>query len=267
MKYFICFLAISNYAFAGVVTSKEKEKFCQSSKEYITLFRYLESQKSFVLKKDEMMKIADVASKGCNDSAKRFIEVNDLLMKAGVETSEALKISLMFTNKSYHVTETFITIFKETFLKEYLDLDLKDAINFSLKLSIDSLGDPEMIKNDFQKIVKFCIDHKNLDLSGPKCSDLAAKVAAVGVKFNLELASVFLEHFDFLTDKTGVDLSTYKALEVSLKLIESGPLSFTNFKDAYKFALSKSGLDLNKHEAINYSVLMAKRSVLEGSAN
>jgi hypothetical protein len=263
MKSFICLLVLSSSAFAKVETTKTPDQFCQSSKEYITSFRYLEAQKAFSLKKDEMMRIADATSKGCNGAAKRFIEVNDLLIKAGLETSDSLKVAMKVSNKSDLVAETFITIFKETFLKDYLDLDIKTALDFSLKLALETEGNTSMIKNDFQKIVKFCLEQKGLDLSGPKCSDLAAKVAIVGTKFNLEMASAFLNHYDFLTEKDGGDLATYKSVEMSLNLIEAGPLSVTNFKDAYKFAMSKSGLDLGKKEAINYAELMAKRSVLE----
>jgi hypothetical protein len=275
MKKFACLLLLSNSLLAGedllqdqgkyTNISKEKSKdiLCQSTKEYITVFRYLESQKAFSLKKPDMMKIADVASKGCNGAAKRLIETNDLLLKAGLETSDSLKIAMKFTEKSDQTTEAFAAIFKETFLKEYLDLDIKTSIDLSLKLSAEADGDTTMIKNDFQKIVKFCLDHKGLDLSGPKCSDLALKVAVCGTKFKMEMAPSFLEHYNYLTDKEGVDLTTYKALETSLKLIAGGPLSPNNFKDAYKFAISKTGLDLSKIEAISYAELMASRSKLE----
>lgn len=277
MKKFACLLVISSSVYAAgdllrdQTRDEEKaqkpvqEKFCQSTKEYITVFRYLEAQKTFTLKKDEMMKIADVVSKGCNRAAKRFIETNDLLMKAGVETSDALKLAMKFADKSDQTTDTFATIFKETFLKEYLDLDLRTAVDFSMKLSMEADGDAELIKNDFQKIVKFCLDNKGLDLSGPKCSDLAAKVAASGTKYKLEMGPTFFEHYSFLTDKDGADLATYKALEISLKLIEAGPLSASNFKDAYKFAISKTGLGLAKGQAISYAEQMAIRSIEEKS--
>jgi hypothetical protein len=263
MKKYLCLFVLSNVSFASAEIVKEKDQFCQSSKEYITVYRYLEAQKVFSLKKDDIMKMADVASKGCTGAAKRFIETNELLIKAGLTAKDALKISSKFTDKSDQATETFLTIFKESFLKEYLDIDLKTSIDFALKLSLETEGDSTMIKNDFQKIVKFCTDHNGLDLSGAKCSELAGKVAASGAKFKLEMNPTFLQHFDFLTDKSGVDLPTYKALEISLKLIDSGPLSVVNFKDAYKFALSKTGLDLAKNEAINYAEVMAQRSKLE----
>jgi len=267
MKNLLCLFVLSNAAYANVDMpidqSKPNIQLCDSSKEYITAFRYLEAQKSFALKKDDMMKIADAASKGCNGAAKRFIEINDLLVKAGLETSDALKIAIKFTDRSDQTTDTFASLFKESFLKDYLDLELKDSIDISLKLALESEGDPTMIKNDFQKIVKFCLDQKGLDLSGPKCSELASKVALSGVKFKLEMGSTFLEHFNFLTDKAGADLATYKAVEMSVKMINAGPLSVNNFKDAYKFAISKTGLDLGKKEAINYAELMAERSKLE----
>ena len=80
------------------------------------------------------------------------------------------------------------------------------------------------------------------------------------------MAPVFLDSFSFLTDKEAVDVSTYKALQISLKLIEAGPFSASNFKDAYKFAISKSGLDFGKEAAINYAELMAERSHLKSGS-
>lgn len=263
MKYFASFFLMSTATFASVQSPNEEIKLCESTKEYITVYRYLDAQKAFALKKEDIMKLADNASKGCSGAARRFIEVNDLLVKASVETSDALKLAMKFTNKDDLVTNAFTTIFKETFLKEYLDLDLKDSIDFALKLSVESSGDPKRIKNDFQKIVKFCLEQSGLDLSGPKCSELAGKVATSGVKFQTEMSSSFLDHFNYLTDKAEADLPTYKALDLSLKLINAGPLSVNNFKDAYKFATSKTGLDLGKVEAINYAELMAQRSMSE----
>ena len=266
MKFLFCLILLSISSYALAFSDNEKIQNCHSTKEYITTFRYLEGKKIFSLKKNDIMKVADTVSKGCSGAAKRFIEITDLLVKAEVETSESIKIAMEFSAKNDQTVNTFITIFKETFLKEYLDLDVVSAISFSKKLSLEKEGDPTMIKNDFQKIVKFCLDQKNLDLSGPKCSDLASKIALSGTKFNIEMAPIFLEHFDFLTDKDGVNLSTYKALEISLKLIGGGPLSAENFKDAYKFAISKSGLDLGKEAAINYAEIMAQRSQLETSS-
>ncbi len=263
MKSLIAMLVFSTSAYSAISPEKSQYQLCESTKEYITVFRYLEDQKAFALKKDDMMKIADNVSKGCSGAAKRFIDVNELLIKSGVETGDAMKLGMKFSDKSDVNAEAFMTVFKETFLKEYLDLDMKDSIEFALKLSLETLGDQKLIQNDFQKIVKFCMSQSGLDLSGPKCSELAKKVVLSGTKFQMEMSPIFLGHYDFMTDKAGADLPTYKALEISLKLIESGPKSLENFKDAYRFASSKTGLDLGKNEAINYAELMASRSKTE----
>lgn len=238
------------------------KKLCHSSKEYITTFRYLEGQKQFSLKRDDLMKIADSVSQGCENSAKRFIDTNELLIKAGLETSDALKISMKFSLQSNESSQTFTTIFKEAFLKDYLDLDLKTATELALKLATNQSGDAIMIRNDFQNIVKFCLENKGLDLSGPKCSELASKIANYGVTYKQEMGRVFVELFDFLTKKSGANLTTYKGLEIALKMSEHGPFVAKNFQEAYRFAISKKGLDLTKNEAINFSELMAKRSSL-----
>ena len=242
---------------------QSKFQLCESTKEYITSYRYLESQKAFALKKDDIMKISDKISKGCSGAAKRFVDVNELLIKSSVETSDAIKIALKFTDKSDLMTEAFMTVFKETFLKEYLDLDLSDSIDFALKLALETEANPSIVKSDFQKIVKFCMSQSGLDLTGAKCSQMANKVVLAGAQFQMEMSPTFLGQYDYLTDKSGADLPTYKALELSLKLIEAGPKSVENFKDAYKFASSKTGLDLAKNEAINYAELMALRSKVE----
>lgn len=258
-KIFFLSLFCSTTLAAVPVTEK---KLCHSSKEYITTFRYLESQKQFSLKKDDVMKIADTISKGCENSAKRFIDINTLLVKAGLETSDALKIAMKFSQQSDEASLTFTTIFKEAFLKDYLDLDLKTATDLALNLATNQNGDAIMIRNDFQNIVRFCLENKGLDLSGPKCSELASKIAAYGVIYKQEMGKVFTELFQFLTKKSGADLATYKGLEVALKMTEHGPFATKNFQDAYRFAVSKKGLDLTKSEAINFSELMAKRSSL-----
>ncbi|EQC48873.1 hypothetical protein M899_0623 [Bacteriovorax sp. BSW11_IV] len=263
MKKMIFMLIATNSVYAAVPKTNLETKLCHSSKEYITTFRYLESEKQFSLERNDIKKIADTVSRGCENAAKRFIDVNSLLVKAGVQTADAIKIAMKYSNQSDEGANTYITIFKEAFLKDYLDLDVKAATELAEKLSFDKDGDAVMIKNDFQKIVRFCLDNKGLDLSGPRCAEIATKIADYGVKYNQEMGYVFTELFTFLTKKSGADLATYKGLELAIKLTENGPLVAKNFQDAYKFAISKKGLDYSKSEAINFAELMTSRSMIK----
>jgi hypothetical protein len=236
---------------------------CHSSKEYITTYNFLKHNKVLSYKPSDIRKIADEVSKGCKDSAKRFIKIYHVLTRSGLDGVNAVDLATKFANKSTLHSNTFITLFSESFLEKYLDLNIKDAVNISKKLSLDLNGDIKKIKNDFQNTVKFCLDTNQLNLNGKKCADIAAKVVESGTKYDKEMARIFLKSFKYLSSRKGTNLATYKALNLSLELIDYGPYSFRNFKDGLEFAREKKNLDMTNIKAIEFAKTMAKRSYKE----
>ncbi|MDD0852060.1 hypothetical protein HBN50_03085 [Halobacteriovorax sp. GB3] len=241
-------------------------KQCSSSKEYITTYNYLKNKKEYSLKNNDLLRVSDSVSKGCTNAAKRFISISNLLVKAGLETSDAINTALKFSDKSDRSSETFITIFKESFLKEYLDLDIKSAVDTALSLSLKEIEDPILIRNDFQKIVRFCLSSRGFDMSGKHCAKLASDVLQNTVKYNQAMSSYFLDLYEFSTENQKLNLAHFQALELAKEITSFGPESIKNFKNGYLFAISKKGLDKNKKEAIEFAKLMAKRTIeLESS--
>jgi len=236
---------------------------CHSAKEYITTFNFLKQNDVMKLREDEIVKVANKVSDGCQFAAKRFIRIFRTLTKSGLEGSNALNLASEFALKSNEHTSTFLTLFSESFLEKYLDLNIKDAVNISKKLSLELSGDIQKIKKDFQKTVKFCLDERELNLNGIKCADIASKVVESGAKYNVEMADTFLSSLKYNTSKRGPNLVTYKAVNLSLELIKEGPLSYINFKHGFEFAKSKKNLDFSNQKAISFGKNLAKKSSRE----
>lgn len=243
-----------------LASTPSKYDSCHSAKEYITTYNFLKENKVVSLKSGDIQKIANEVSNGCKHSAKRFIKIYSVLTRSGLEASNAIGLATQFSLKTDEHSKTFLTLFSESFLEKYLDLNIKDAVNISKKLALDLDGDITKIKNDFQKTVSFCIDDKEINLTGPKCADIATKVVTSGAKYNVELAPIFLKMFKYATSKEGTNLATYQAINLSLELIKNGPYALKNFKDGFEFAREKKNLDLTNMKAIEFGKTMALRS-------
>lgn len=248
---------------ATFASTQMKYETCHSAKEYITTFNYLKQNKVLTLKENELKKVATKVSSGCQQSAKRFIKIFRVLTKSGLEGSNALNIAADFSQKSNEHTNTFLTIFSESFLEKYLDLNIKDAVNISKKLAYDLEGNIGKIKSDFQKTVKFCLKEDELNLTGPKCAEIATKVVESGAKYNREMAPFFIKSFKYTSSRKGPNLATFKAVNLSLELVKYGPLSLQNFKDGFEFSREKKNLDLSNIQAINFGKELAKKSLKE----
>jgi hypothetical protein len=253
-------LLLSTTAFASTNLKYES---CHSAKEYITTFNFLKQNDILTLKEKELQKVATKVSKGCQDSAKRFIKIFSVLTKSGLEGSNALNLAAEFSLKSNTHTNTFLTIFSESFLEKYLDLNIKDAVNISKKLALDLEGNIIKIKNDFQNTVKFCLKEDELNLTGPRCADIATKVVESGAKYNTEMANTFINSFKYASSRKGPNLATFKAVNLSLDLVKHGPFSLKNFKDGFEFSREKKNLDFSNIQAINFGKELAKRSSKE----
>ena len=147
-----------------------------------------------------------------------------------------------------------------------LDLDIKSAVDTALSLSLKEIEDPILIRNDFQKIVRFCLSSRGFDMSGKHCAKLASDVLQNTVKYNQAMSPYFLDLYEFSTENKKLNLAHFQALELAKEITSFGPESIKNFKNGYLFAISKKGLDKSKKEAIEFAKLMAKRTIkLESS--
>lgn len=205
--------------------------------------------------------VASFVSKGCNNASIRFIKIVKLLTYVGIDSSTAISTAKEFVNESDEKTNTFVTIFKGSFLKNYLDMDLLNAKKIAFSLTIGLQKDPKIIQKDFMTITKFCVEHETLDLPKPKCGQYAIKIIKAADLYEGSIGDAMMGLFDFMTkDKKGPKLPTYKALELTESVLKYGPMARKNFETGFRYALSNKGLKVGRGDAINFGLEMAKLS-------
>ncbi len=264
---FLLSLLLSTAHAAKSEPSSEKLPPCYSSKEFITALEFLRSQKQFDLSEEQSRKTAESVAQSClqkgadrEGTAKRFIRITELLVKAGLTSKNAIETALEFSARTDAETEAFITIFRYAFLKDYLDLDMFASMNMAKRLSMDFKGNTKTAVSDFEKIVKFCASEKYLDLPRPQCGETAARLAKLGENEPRGVAEAWISSYEFLrSQKKGPGLATVNALELSEELLNKyGTVGLDNFSHAFRYAINKKGLDMSNDEALKFARKMAE---------
>jgi hypothetical protein len=142
-----------------------------------------------------------------------------------------------------------------------LDLSVGEALNVAIKLSLEFKGEQLQAKNDFQKLVEFCMSTKGLDLPKNKCSEMGVKITKLGENFKTGVSKSFFEIFEFLNTKRGGNQTLSNVLKLSETVIAYGPVGVENFITAYKYATSEKGMNLDESKSIEFSLNMAKKTV------
>lgn len=234
---------------------------CKSSREYITALNFLRKKKHFSLEENQVRDLADRVSKGCTGASRRFIIVTNLLVRSNLDSKTALEIALKFAPKTEGEVKTFTYIFKRSYLRNYLDLDLRTSINVALKLSDLFDGDQKNSQVTFNDILRLCHSKSGLDMPNKKCAELAARVAKLGEKFKDPVGRNFINLFNFLIKRKGPNLPSFEAVKIAEELIAFGPMAYKNFLQGYKLATSKKGLNLTRNQSVEFGKKMAKRSI------
>ena len=228
---------------------------CEAGREYVTAHEFLKKSGNVKVSNKDANEIALKVSSGCTDAAERFINVVLLLRRAGFGMKDAIGVGVAASKTSNLTTDTFVTIFKLSFKRSGLDLNLSESLAMARAVSIDYKGDPEIAEEDYLEIIGYCMESKGLDLSKPKCANLAKNVTIAGERYDGSSAEAFIEGFEFLTDDDGAHLTTVDALRVAEELIKIGPKAIENFMAAFQYANEKTGLGLGRVD----SVKMAKK--------
>lgn len=250
---------VPNIKSTDVVEYKEQ---CSSAKEYVTTLNFLRGHSEFQVKDSDATKVAAEISKGCNGASLRFIQIVNLLVKAGIDTGTAINTGKEFSFQTDEKTQTFISIFKGSYLKKFLDMDLLQSKKIALELTIGLKKTPEIIRQDFTMITDFCSTNKGLDLPKTECAGYALKVIKQADQFEGPIAPPFIDLFSFLTeDGNGPKVSTYDALKIAESVLKYGPMAKDNFVTAYRYALSSKGLGMGRADAIVFANQLAERSI------
>lgn len=252
------FYSVTSGARASV---KEELVPCESAKEYVTTVEFLTEKKDFGLNKQQIYKIADEISKGCSGSSQRFIKVTKLLTRVGIDSSSAVSHGKKFASKDDSFVDAFVTIFKQTYSKNNLDLDALNSLKISLKLSLEFDGNIKSAVEDFDELVNFCKERKQMDLPLPQCAELATQVTRLGQKYKEEISGPFIKLIKFLEQSSeGPKLSKNQVFKLAKQIIQYGPIASKNFIYAYKYAIDKKKLGFTQPQAIKFGQKMASRS-------
>jgi hypothetical protein len=230
----------------------ESPQSCTTTREFITTLEYLRDQRDFKIRDDEERKIASKVARGCTGAAERFIQVTDVLSASGLSADDSVRTGLQFASRTKTEVAAFITVFKEAFLAEHLDLDMRSALELSRSLSSGFDGDVTAVSKDFQTLVDFCLGER-IGLPRPACAEFAAATTRKGQQWNGGIARPFIRIYEFLTSTDGPHLTTGQALKVAGGLIVAGPDSADNFIVGYKYAASRNGLRLSSIDAIEFA--------------
>lgn len=260
----VVFCVLHNVSFAGKkvkvdIGKKDVKEQCYAIKSFVMTLEFLRDHKEFSIHDKMAIKVADYVSKGCTGAGKRFINVVNILVKAGLDTNTAISTAKKFAYESDTVMKTFTSIFRTAFLGKFLDLDAFSALRMSILLSLEFDGDSKKAQKDFEKLVKFCI--KELRLPLPKCGIMASKITKFGEGFDSRISGPYIKLFNFVMSSAGPNRPTYQALDIAETTMRSGPLAEKNFIKAYKYATSKKGLGLGNREALKFALNMASRTI------
>ncbi len=259
-----------------------REAYCRPTLEYQTTLNYLRESKLIKSSEAEARQIATQVASGCQGGAERFINVVELLSSAKIPANAVAQQAIAIANTTTAKAESFVTVFRYSFLSSHLDLDALSALRLAQSLSTDFKGDAKRASVDFSRLLDFCLG--NLKLAKPACGEFASKVAQFGEKLAelpLEnrqeswlqdiigvfaddeglVSKPYVEFFAFLTEQDkGPKLSTHDAHRLALQTLAHNPLAGKEFAEAFRFALEKDGLNMDRNEATKFAADLAMKT-------
>lgn len=235
---------------------------CSTAKEFITSLEFLRGKKDLAIPENQTLRLANQIAEGCTGAAQRFIRVYGILAHSGLASNDSIATALIFSKRSDQETDTFTTVFKMSFLEEYLDLDLRSAMKLALALSVEFSGDIAPVRDDFSKLVNFCVRKSDLNLPRPQCATFAARLTKIGTHWRGGVAEPFMELLDYTRSSKGPGLILGQALALTEEVIAAGPGAPDNFLQAYRYAISPKGLTMTQQDALAFARKMANRKLV-----
>lgn len=245
---------------SGFSANASPGRTCMTSREFITTLEFLRDFKELAIQEQDAQAAARKVAEHCTGAAQRFIRVAKTLSRAGLSGKNSVESGLEFASRTDRETETFLLVFSRAFLAEFLDLDLRSAMQMARSLSTQFDGDVLAVRDDFETVLEFCLRSKGLDLPRPRCGTLAAQLARKGGDYSGGISRPFIKLYQFLESERGPALDKEKSLTLAQELVaEGGADSADNFIHAYRYAISKSGLELSAKDAMGFARSMTVR--------
>ena len=235
---------------------------CYSSREFITTVEYLrQRQQELALTEKQIRNIADTVSQGCSRAAQRFARAFDVMTRAQVASNSGLQLALQLSKLPDEYTHAFLEIFKLSFLKQNLDLDLHTSLKIAVSLSTDYAGKPHHAHKDFLKLTKFCTQNQSTQLPLNTCARLARRIVKHNENYSEEIADAFIKVFTFAKDQQSLNLNTRDALKLAQQVSRHSAQAADNFIAAYSYGTSEKGLGLQAQQALKFSKVLVERTL------
>jgi hypothetical protein len=221
----------------------------------VASLEFLRAEKTLGVAELEARKLARKVAAGCTGSGARFIRVAQLLERAGLSGRDALGTAVELSLRTDREAETFIAVFRKAFLEEYLNLDLRSAMKMARSLSTEFDGDVLAVRDDFERVLEFCVSEKTLGLPPAQCGTIAARIAREGSRFSGGIGDSFLRLVEFArSPEKGPGLATHQALALAEEIASAGGRgSSESFVEAYRYAVSAGGLGASPADAIAFA--------------
>ena len=238
---------------ARASSAEESPRFdCTSAREFVTAHNYLVDQE-FGLTPAQMRFVSHDVAKGCSGSAKRFIRVNQLLVRAKLGSRQALDLARQYARDSDDATEVFLSVFKAAYLEAALDLDLYRSVQLADELADGFRGTSAKSRDDFSRLTMFCLAREGLVMPRPACAAFAVRLTKLGQEHDEPIADHFVDLVDFLRGSDGPQLTTADAKKIAESVVAVSPHAAKNFVAAYRFAASDDGLKFSRNSAVAFA--------------
>lgn len=238
-----------------------KDTWCNSHREFVTTLEYMRKQDFYELGEQHSREIATQVAKGCNGSARRYVQVYELLKKVEAGARTTLSTATQLSQKTDKHVRTFMDVFKNAYGEAALDLDMNNSLKIAKALSVDYKGDPEKAKEDYDQLVRFCLSQKKIGGAIPLCAELATNIAKSGELFQHPVAEPFIETFEYLRSLKDLNLQVSKVIEIAQKVVRIHPEAARNYIASLKYSLSKDGLGLAVHPSLGFAMQMAQSTL------
>jgi hypothetical protein len=243
----------------GVVP--EKPKACDSFKEFQTAYEAFLKDTDLALNEEKSARLALQISQGCLGSAARFRKAYEMMKKTGVALTKAVEIALDFAVLDDERLKNFNEVFAKMYLENVYDFDFPTAYKVSFALSKDYEGRAKDVRDDFNKLVKFCIANDKVALPLRQCAEFALTLVEHTPKFPGGLFSEFEKFYVFLRTDKRMGLSILEALNLVPKVLAYGPKASVNFQKGVEYSLSSNKITINHKNAINLGLRLAQQTL------
>lgn len=240
---------------------KKHPELCHPTEEFKEALNFMRVKKEEINPSEGRARLlaAEIA-KGCDGAAKRFAKIYSVLKKSGVDIAKSIDVAMKFTQEDDETTENFFQIFKKTYLGEFLDFDYFSAIKLSYEISTQYKGNRKKAREDFMKILKYCMDKGEMNLPVKTCAELSVPLARLSQYYPDGIYNPFITLYTTLRNDKRFGVSVKVALSILLDILPYGPTAPKNFTDSYDYALDKKGLGVDGREALQFAIAMSHRS-------